>query len=146
MKHLTFSLLFATCAFAPWVASAQEAATPAQAMPAWEQLTPAQRELLIAPVRDRWNREPDKRPQFMAYAQRWKTMPAPQQDRARRGIDRWEGMSPEQREHARAMFHAMRGMDKEARHAFMAQWRQMTPQQRNEWLRTHPLPKQPAGQ
>ena len=75
------------------------AATP---LPAWDQLTPAQRELLIAPVRDRWNREPEKRARFMAYAERWKSMPPPQRERARHGMQRWEGMTPEQREQARA--------------------------------------------
>ena len=120
-------------------ALAQEA--KADAMPAWDQLTPAQRELLIAPVRDRWNREPEKRERFMEYAKRWKAMPQPQRERARHGMQRWEGMTPEQREQARALFHAVRGLDKDARGEFMEKWRQMTPQQRTDWVKTHPAPE-----
>ena len=50
-------------------------------------------------------------------------------------------MTPEQRSEARALFHAMRGMDKDQRKAFMAQWRQKTPQQKTDWLKAHPAPE-----
>ena len=50
-RHFAPLLLLASLALAPTTALAQEA--KADAMPAWDQLTPAQRELLIAPVRDR---------------------------------------------------------------------------------------------
>ncbi len=132
-------LLLATLALAPTTALAQDA--KADAMPAWDQLTPTQRELLVAPVRDRWNREPEKRERFMEYAKRWKAMPQPQRERARHGMQRWEGMTPEQREQARALFHAVRGLDKDARGEFMEKWRQMTPQQRTDWVKAHPAPE-----
>ena len=74
-------------------------------------------------------------------AQRWKTMPRDQRDRAGHGMKRWEHMSPDQRVEARALFQAMRGMEKEQRKAFMAEWRQKTPQQRAEWLKAHPAPE-----
>lgn len=138
-RHFAPLLLLATLALAPTTSLAQDA--KADAMPAWEQLTPAQRELLIAPVRDRWNREPEKRERFMAYAKRWKAMPQPQRERARHGMQRWEGMTPEQREQARAVFHAVRGLDKDARGEFMQKWRQMTPQQRTDWVKAHPAPE-----
>ena len=138
-RHFAPLLLLASLALAPTTALAQEA--KADAMPAWDQLTPAQRELLIAPVRDRWNREPEKRERFMEYAKRWKAMPQPQRERARHGMQRWEGMTPEQREQARALFHAVRGLDKDARGEFMEKWRQMTPQQRPDWVKTHPAPE-----
>ena len=109
-------------------------------LPEWDQLTPAQRETLIAPMRDRWNREPERRPQMLEFAKRWQSMPPPQRDRARHGMQRWEAMTPEQRDQARALFHAVRGMDKDARRAFMDKWRQMTPQQQADWVRTHPAP------
>ncbi len=60
-------VLLAGLALAPFATHAQDAKPappPTEAMPAWEQLSPAQRELLIAPVRDRWNREPE-RPQAL---------------------------------------------------------------------------------
>lgn len=134
-------LFLAAFALAP-SAFAQEADAPAAAaLPAWDQLTPEQRDLLIAPVRDRWNREPDKRPRFMEFARRWQSMPQSQRERARHGMQRWESMSPEQREHARALFHATRGMDKDDRADFFAKWRQMTPQQRADWVKAHPAPE-----
>lgn len=133
-------------ALAPFATHAQDAKPappPVEAMPAWEQLSPAQRELLIAPVRDRWNREPERRPQFMEYAKRWKDMPPPQRDHARRGMERWEAMTPEQRDHARAVFNFVHGMSKEDRRAFMDKWQQMTPPQRSEWVKAHPAPPAP---
>ncbi len=138
-RHFAPLFLLATLALAPTTSLAQDA--KADAMPAWDQLTPAQRDLLIAPVRDRWNREPEKRERFMEYAKRWKAMPQPQRERARHGMQRWEGMTPEQREQARALFHAVRGLDKDARGEFMEKWRQMTPQQRTDWVKAHPAPE-----
>ena len=141
MHRKTALLLFLLLSALAPAAAAQDADKPAAPLPAWEQLTPAQRDLLIAPVRDRWNREPDKRPRFMEIARRWQSMPPLQRDRARHGMQRWERMSPEQREHARALFHATRGLDKDERAAFFANWRQMTPQQRTDWVKTHPAPE-----
>ena len=146
-RHTAPLFLLAALALAPAAALAQDAAKPATTpLPAWEQLSPAQRELLIAPVRDRWNREPDKRERFMEYAKRWKAMPQPQRERARHGMQRWEGMTAEQREQARALFHAVRGLDKDARHDFMEKWRQMTPQQRTDWVKAHPAPEHRNGE
>lgn len=146
-RHVAPLLLLAALALAPAAALAQDANRPAAApLPAWDQLTPAQRDLLIAPVRDRWNREPEKRERFMEYAKRWKSMPPPQRERARHGMQRWEGMTPEQREQARALFHAVRGLDKEARGEFMEKWRQMTPQQRSDWVKAHPAPEHRNGE
>ena len=145
MTRRIAALLLATAALtAPALALAQDAKP--DALPAWDQLTPAQRELLIAPVRDRWNREPERRPQFLEFAKRWQSMPPPQRDRARNGMQRWEGMTPEQREQARALFHAVRDMDKDARRAFMDKWRQMSPQQQADWVRAHPAPAHPPGE
>ena len=123
-------------ALALWPAFAfAQSATVATQYPEWDQLTPAQRDALIAPLRERWNRNPDER------AQRWKAMPRDQRERAGHGMQRWEHMTPEQRSEARALFHAMRGMDKDQRKAFMAQWRQKTPQQKTDWLKAHPAPE-----
>ena len=80
-----------TCRFAPLLLATALLAAPAlalaqdarpDALPAWDQLTPAQRKLLIAPMRDRWNREPERRPQMLEFAKRWQSMPPPQRDRA----------------------------------------------------------------
>ena len=129
-------------ALALWPAFAFAQAQPATVQyPEWDQLTPAQRDALIAPLRERWNRNPDERARMVERAQRWKAMPRDQRERAGHGMQRWEHMTPEQRSEARALFHAMRGMDKDQRKAFMAQWRQKTPQQKTDWLKAHPAPE-----
>ena len=132
----------AVLALALWPAFAFAQAQPAAVQyPEWEQLTPAQRDALIAPLRERWNSNPGERARMIERAQRWKTMPRDQRDRARHGMQRWEHMSPEQRTEARALFHAMRDMDKDQRKAFLADWRQRTPQQKADWLKAHPAPE-----
>lgn len=130
----------AVLALALWPAFAFAQAQSAQ-YPEWDRLTPAQRDALIAPLRERWNSNPDERARMVERAQRWQSMPRDQRDRARHGVQRWEHMSPEKRGEARALFHAMHGMDAEQRKAFLAQWRQKTPQQRADWLKAHPAPE-----
>lgn len=136
MRHLASTFMLIGALALPSLALAQDA-KPQPPLPEWNKLTPAQRELLIAPIRERWNNEPERRDQFMDYAKRWKSMPEPRREHARRGMERWEEMSPEQREQARAVFHATRSMDKDARRAFMEKWRAMTPQQRTDWIKAH---------
>ncbi len=129
-------------ALAMWPVFVFAQAQPAAASyPGWDKLTPAQRDALVAPLRERWNSNPDERARMVERAQRWKTMPRDQRDRARHGMQRWEHMSPEKRGEARALFHAMRGMDQEQRKAFLAEWRQKTAQQKGEWLKGHPVPE-----
>ncbi|WP_028917259.1 DUF3106 domain-containing protein [Pseudoxanthomonas sp. J35] len=109
-------------------------------LPAWEQLNPEQRELLIAPLRERWNSSPQERVRMYEHAQRWKTLPPEERERARRGMRRFEDMSPAQREQARAIFHYTRDLPAEQRQAFRERWSKMTPEQRQQWLREHPAP------
>lgn len=113
---------------------------PASTLPAWEQLTPAQRETLIAPVRERWNAQPDERARMLERAQRWQQMTPEQRKRARHGMQRWEHMSPEQREQMRALYAKMSTLDEEQRKALKAQWRAMTPDQRRAWVKANPAP------
>lgn len=139
---MTPTIRLATLALLLWPAFAFAQAEPAATTyPEWDQLTPAQREVLLAPLRDRWNDNPGERARMLERAQRWKTMPPEQRDRARHGMQRWERMSPEKRAEARALFHAMRGMDAARRKAFLAEWRHKNPQQRAEWLQAHPAPE-----
>ncbi|UNK49106.1 DUF3106 domain-containing protein [Lysobacter sp. S4-A87] len=116
------------------------AATPAKSLPAWEQLTPAQREQLIAPVRERWNNQPEERQRMLDRAERWQQMTPEQRNQARHGMKRWEHMSPEQREQMRALYAKMRGMDETRRAALKAEFRAMTPEQRRAWVQANPAP------
>ena len=113
---------------APMFAMAQDKPASTTPLPEWDQLTSAQRNDLIAPLRDRW-----------------KTMPTDTRQRAHHGMQRWEKMSPEQRQHAQSLFHAMRQMDNAEREAFLAKWHAMTPQQRNDWVAAHPAPARRHG-
>ena len=129
----------------PAFAMAQDKPVAAQPLPEWDQLTSAQRDELIAPLRDRWNNSPDERTRMYERAKRWKAMPVDTRQRARHGMQRWEKMSPEQRQHAQALFHAMGHMDEGERKDFLAKWHAMTPQQRNDWVAAHPAPQRRRG-
>ena len=140
-------------ALALWPAFAFAQAQPATVQyPEWDQLTPAQRDALVAPLRERWNGNPDERVRMFERAQRWKSMPRDQRDRARRGMKRWEHMDPAKRAEMQALFertrgmprqqqretfalyHAMREMTPAQRETLKQQWAAMTPEQRAEWM------------
>ena len=112
-------------------------ATPA-ALPNWDRLSSAQREQLIAPVRQRWEAEPAQRARMLERAGDWQRMTPDQRQRAHRGVKRWEHLNPEQRAQMRALFGQMHGLSPERRSALKAQWRQMTPEQRRVWAAAHP--------
>lgn len=139
------------------LALAAPAAFAQQAAPgSWEQLTPAQRELLTQPIRERWNNaDAAQRQRMLAHAERWREMPPEQRARARRGYDRFEqmdparreqmrvlfertrGMDPQQRRHTFVLYHAMRGMAPAERQALVERWRGMNAEQREAWVREH---------
>src|SRR5690606_2865911 len=78
-------LLPAICAVAqPAPPAPAPQATSAAPLPAWEQLSPGQREALIAPIRERWNASPEDRARMLEHARRWKSMPPEERERARR--------------------------------------------------------------
>jgi len=118
-------------------------AAASQALPAWERLSPEQREQLIAPVRDRWNADPEQRARLLEHARRWQAMPPEQRARAHQGVRRWKHMSPEQREQARALYSRMRGLDEAGRRALKERWRAMTPAQQKAWVEANPAPEHP---
>jgi len=106
----------------------------AQAMPTWEQLTPAQRDLLVAPIRERWDSNPDARGHMFQHAQRWRQLSPEQRDEAHKGQGRWEAMPSDQRRTMRALFQKTRDMTPEQRRALREQWRAMSPEQRRAYL------------
>jgi hypothetical protein len=116
---------------------------PQAALPAWDQLSAAQREQLIAPVRERWNAEPAERARMLQHAQRWRQMTPEQRQHARHGLRRWEHLSPDQRTQMRALFEQSRGMTPQQREAFKQRWEQMTPEQRRAWVQAHQPKTQP---
>lgn len=120
------------------------AAPPATAgdapLPAWEQLSDAQREALVAPLRQRWNDHPEKRARMLSHAERWQQMGPEQRERARRGADRWRQMEPEKREALRALYARMQALPEADREALRRQWEAMTPEQRRAWVKANPAP------
>lgn len=140
MRNTLTSLAFALLIASAPVLAADPPATSAKPLPAWEQLTPAQREALTAPIRDRWNTQPDERARMLERAQRWQQMTPEQRKRARHGMQRWESMSPEQREQTRALFAKMRTLDDAQRRDLKAKWRAMSPEERKAWVQANPAP------
>lgn len=103
--------------------------------PQWEQLTPAQREMVIAVLRDRWNENPRERARMLKHAERWKTMTAEQRRQARQGMHRWAEMKPEERQRMRALYDESNRMSPQERESLRQKLQSMTPEQRREWLR-----------
>lgn len=131
-------LLAAPCAvMAQSSSTAQAAPTTPAALPAWDQLTPTQRELLIAPMRERWNANPESRARMYGHAREWSTMTPDQRQRAHHGMRRWEHMDPKKRDEMRALFHKMRGMTPEQRSVLRNQWHDMSDAQRQDWVKAN---------
>lgn len=123
-----------------WCLPASADSPPQPAQPAWEQLDPAQRELLIAPLRERWNSNPEDRQKMLDRAGRWQQLSPEQRRRAHQGMDRWKHMNPEQRDAARTLYSHMRTLEPEARATLKRHWKQMSVDERREWVRNHPAP------
>ena len=139
MSRLSQLPALAFLATSLFVANPTGAATAtAAAMPAWEQLTPAQRDLLVAPIRERWNSSPGERTRMYQHAQRWQQMTPEQRGRAHHGMRRWEHMDTEKRNEMRALFQKMRAMTPQQRHSLRDQWHAMTPDQRKAWIDANP--------
>lgn len=142
------------CFFTPLSAQTPPSAPP---MAEWDALSQTQRDALIAPMRDRWNANPQERKRLWEHAQRWNQMPPQLRQRARHGMHRWEDMPPAERAQMRELFERTRSMPRQQRHetfilfrqmramtpiqrdALVDRWRTMTPAQRDAWLREHAL-------
>ena len=107
----------------------------APAMPEWDRLTPAQRETLIAVLRDRWNEHPQQRARMLQHAEQWRTMTPDQRRDAQRGRKRFQQMPQEERKRVRQLFEQTQRMSPEDRAALRAKLKAMTPEQRREWFR-----------
>lgn len=133
--------LLALALLAP--AAFAQSTTASTQLPEWDQLTPQQRETLIAPVRERWNTRPEHRARMLEHAQRWRELSPEQRKRARHGIHRWKEMSPAQREQMRALYARMRNLPEDERRALRERWKAMTPEQRHAWVEANPPPPVP---
>lgn len=126
------------------LAGAASAQTAVSTPPAWDQLTPAQRDQLLAPMRDRWEHaDPAERRRMLDHAGRWQAMTPAQREHARQGMHHWKRLSPEKREEARALYGRLRTLPEAERAAMRERWRQMTPEQRRQWAEANPPPREP---
>lgn len=157
MKSMPLAALLLALAL-PLAAPAQEAAgtTP---LPEWDQLPQARRDAMVAPLRERWNRNPGDRGRMLDRAARWQSLSPEERGRAQRGMQRWEHMDPARREQMRALFErtrnlpppqrreamalfrAMRGMTPAQREGLKRQWGGMSPDQRAQWMRENAPPR-----
>ena len=138
MNRKILTALALACLALPAFAQ-QKPAAPTAAPPAWEQLSTADREALIAPLRDRWNNaDADKRQRMLEHAREWRTMTPEQRKAAREGMRHWSHMDDKKRDEVRALYERTRGMDPEQRKALRQQWPTMTPEQRKAWIDAHP--------
>lgn len=103
-------------------------------LPRWEQLTPAQREMIVAVMRDRWNDNPAERGRMLRHAERWKAMTPEQRRQAHQGMHRWADMKPEDRQRMRALYDESKRLSPQEREALRRKLQSMTPEQRREWL------------
>lgn len=131
-------LLACTCGATAAGQDKPDASTPAAQLPGWNQLTPAQRELLVEPVRGRWDANPSERARIMQHAQRWHAMTPEERTRARRGLRHWEHMDPARRIEMRALFEKMKRMSPEQREALRDKWHAMSAKQRRAWVEANP--------
>jgi hypothetical protein len=138
MSFLRIPLLLLGLSLCASPALAQPGAeTSHPALPAWEQLGAADRNALIAPLRDRWNANPEQRARMMHHARRWQSLTPEQRRHARHGMKRWAHMDPDKRARVRALFGEMRTMTPEQRKALRARWKTMTPEERDAWVEAH---------
>ncbi len=121
-----------------------QTADAAPALPEWERLAPAQREALVAPLRERWDANPDQRARMLERAERWRAMTPRERERARHGVKRWQHMSPEKREQMRALYGRLRTLPDAERQALRERWKAMDPEQRRRWVDANPPPADAA--
>lgn len=144
MRKTTHTLLLAVAlALAAVAAPSLAWSGDRAALPDWDQLTPAQQAALVAPLRQRWNDDPEGRARMLERAEHWQSMTPEQRKRARHGVERWKKMSPEKRQEMRALHGAMRALPDAERDALRERWKKMSPEQRRAWVEAHPAPDAP---
>ncbi len=130
-------ILSATMALLLALGSARALATeppPGVRVPAWRELG-AQQQQDLAPFAERWDRMPAwRRVQILERYQHWSRLPPERQAQVRAGERNFRQMSPAQRERMRSAFRALRALPPGEQQRLRVIWRDMSPQQRRDWL------------
>ncbi len=140
------SLISATAsAQAPAVATtpATAASRPASSKPAWNELTPAQRQAL-APLASTWEtlNEPHKR-KWIALAQNFSRMPPAERDKLHSRMKEWAALSPNQRTQARLNFGETQQLSADEKKAKWEAYQALPPEEKRK-LAADAAPRTPA--
>lgn len=108
-------------------------------VPAWNELSPAQREKL-ATMAEQWDTMPASRRvralEHLERKARWEAMTPEEREKIREGARNFRDLPPELREKMRISMATMRGLPEDERKRLFAIWRGMDPAQRRAWLET----------
>ena len=127
-------------------------AAPASASPmppTWSALSPADRDALIQPIAERWDRAtPEQRQRMLERARLWASLSPEQKALARQGMTRYREASAERRGQLREVWQQLQSLPPDEREALRATWRRLTPAERRAWLEAGgpgkaPPPRQP---
>ena len=90
-------LAFALAAYAPFASAAAPVAGTS-----WDALSADDRDALVQPLRDRWERaSPEQQQRMLDRARFWASLSPEQKRMARAGVERYRNASPEQRQRMR---------------------------------------------
>ena len=116
-------------------AGALHAADAPNELPAWDKLSPAQREALSTPIRERWNQAGyEQRLRWLRQAERWQHLSADERQRVRQGMRRFRDASPATREQLRGVFENLSKLPPEERRELREKFRSLSPAQRRAWM------------
>lgn len=139
-RQLTLVILLAWWGALP--ATAEERVAPQR----WEQLTPAQRDVL-APLAREWHKlGPKSRARWLAIAARYPSLSPDEQVRVTARMQEWAALTPEQRRKAREQYKRLLQLPGDQRPALGQKWDQYQslPQEKKSDLRGR-APRMPAS-
>lgn len=137
---IALMLLGAVAVSAPELhAQSSALAASSSAGPAWTELSPAQRAAL-APLQAHWSSfDGERKAKWIAVADRFPAMSAPERERVQARIAQWAAMSPQERGRARQNYQELRRLSPNERQARWEAYRALSPEQRAA-LASRPAP------
>ncbi len=111
----------------------------------WDQLSEEDRQALTFPVREQWERSsPERRRLQLDRARLYKSLTPEQRKLAREGAERFRRINAGEQTKLREVFQQIQALPPEQRRQVQAQWKAMTPGQRQEWIKAGGPGKVPA--
>ncbi len=104
-------------------------------LPGWDQLTIDDRNALMLPIRDRWEKaDPAQRQKMLDRAKKLAEMTPEQRAKIHKGARRFMRADPQHREQLKAMHEYIKTLPPEERRALRQTWQKLTPAQRRAWI------------